>query len=147
MLDALRRPRDRFVVALMLIALGALVWRVLYILWMRDLDVGGDGADYLAASLLIADGRGFINPLSLMFFGQEVQDAIHPPAWTLTLTGSSLLGVRSQLRHQLLSAVLGTATVVMIGLAGREALLNDGRETREGSDAPRNIESGAASHR
>lgn len=121
MLDALRRPRDRFTVALLLIALGALAWRILYVFWMRDLEVTGDGFHYHTASLLISDGHGFVNPLNRAFFGQEVQDAIHPPAWTLTLTASSLLGGRSYLTHQLISVVIGTATVVMTGLAGREA--------------------------
>jgi 4-amino-4-deoxy-L-arabinose transferase-like glycosyltransferase len=118
---ALRRPRDRFWVGLLLIALVGLVVRVVYILWMHDVELTGDGYHYHLASQFIADGRGFINPLNMTWFGDKVQDAVHPPAWTLLLTGLSSLGVRSVLAHQLFAALVGTATVVMTGLAGREA--------------------------
>jgi 4-amino-4-deoxy-L-arabinose transferase-like glycosyltransferase len=113
--------RDRFVLALALIALAGLIWRVVYVVWMRDHALVGDGVHYHYAALYLSDGRGFINPITLALTGVEAQDAVHPPAWTLLLAGPSALGLRSFLTHQLLTTLVGAATIVMTGLAGRAA--------------------------
>jgi 4-amino-4-deoxy-L-arabinose transferase-like glycosyltransferase len=116
-----RTNRDRFAFALALIALVGLVWRVVYVVWMRDHSLVGDGVHYHFGALYLTDGRGFINPITLELTGVEAQDAVHPPAWTLLLAGPSALGLRSWLTHQLLATLVGTATIVMTGLAGRAA--------------------------
>jgi 4-amino-4-deoxy-L-arabinose transferase-like glycosyltransferase len=116
-----RWRRKRFVAALLLIALAGLAWRVVYVLLVRHRAVLGDGVHYHTAALYIADGLGFINPIVRGITGASVPDAVHPPAWTLSLAGPSALGMRSWLSHQLIACVVGCGTIVMTGLAGRAA--------------------------
>jgi 4-amino-4-deoxy-L-arabinose transferase-like glycosyltransferase len=115
-----RSSEGRFSVTLGVIALLGLTWRVAYVLWMRDGTVLGDGYTYHYGALDLVDGVGFYDPMS----GRAV--AGHPPAWTIVLAGPSALGLRSWFSHQLVACVIGTATVVMSGLAAREAF---GRRT------------------
>ncbi len=117
---AARRNR-RFLVLLGAITLGALVLRIVYVLWQRDTIVWSDGLHYHDGANYLADGRGFINPISVRFSGVVAQDAVHPPLWELVLSVPSRLGLRTYLEHQLTACLVGTATVFMTGLAGREA--------------------------
>jgi 4-amino-4-deoxy-L-arabinose transferase-like glycosyltransferase len=114
-----RRNRRFFVILLAICAVG-FVARVAYLLWMRDLPVLSDGIHYHLGALGVADGHGFVNPLMAVFGGPDVQDAVHPPGWELVLAGASVLGLRSYLSHQLVAAAVGTGTIFMTGLAGRE---------------------------
>jgi 4-amino-4-deoxy-L-arabinose transferase-like glycosyltransferase len=115
-----RSVERRFGVALGGIALLGLAWRVAYVLWMRNGTVLGDGYTYHYGALDLVDGVGFYDPTT----GRAV--AGHPPAWTIVLAGPSALGLRSWFSHQLVACVIGTATIVMSGLAAREAF---GRRT------------------
>ena len=120
-MPSLTPERDRrFVVALALITAVGLAWRIAYVLWIRDVQVLSDGIHYHLGANYLADGRGWVNPLSLAFSGQEVPDAVHPPGWESVLAVASFLGVRTYLGHQLV-ACLVAGTIVMTGLAGREA--------------------------
>lgn len=103
------------------ITLAALAWRIAYVLWQRDTIVWSDGLHYHQGANFLADGRGFINPIGVMFGGPVEPDAVHPPLWELILTVPSLLGLRTYLWHQLTACLVGAATVFMTGLAGREA--------------------------
>jgi 4-amino-4-deoxy-L-arabinose transferase-like glycosyltransferase len=111
---------DSFLVALGLIALAALIARVTYVLLTRG-EPASDGIHYHRGALQLVDGLGFINPLSRRLSGEVVQDAVHPPAWTVVLAAPSALGLRSVLSHQIFACLIGTGTVVMTGLAGRAA--------------------------
>jgi 4-amino-4-deoxy-L-arabinose transferase-like glycosyltransferase len=111
----------RFTYALALIALGALVLRVVYLIVVRDRLVLSDGFHYHQGALWLADGRGFINPLAFVSYGATVPDAVHPPAWESLLAAVSLVGVRSVFSHQIVAALVGTGAVVTVGLTGREA--------------------------
>jgi 4-amino-4-deoxy-L-arabinose transferase-like glycosyltransferase len=113
--------RDRFAVGLALIALAGLVGRVIYVVCMRDRSVLGDGPFYHYSANLLVDGYAFVNPHALLTTGVEVPYAGHPPAWTLVLAGPSAVGLDSYLSHQLVACVVGTATIIMTGLAGRVA--------------------------
>lgn len=117
------RRRDRFGIVLAVIALLGLVGRVAYVIWMRDHLAALDGLHYHYRALAIGDGRGFVNPLVQMLSGapKAPPDASNPPGWPLVLAGPSALGVRSVLSHQLVSCVVGAATIVMTGVAGRAA--------------------------
>ena len=44
---------------------------------------------------------------------------LHPPVWTLILTGWAALGEHSEFRQQILAACIGTCTVALVGVAGR----------------------------
>jgi hypothetical protein len=112
---------DRFRLALLLMAAAGLVARVAYVVLMRDRGIPGDGRHYHWASLYLVDGLGFISPITRALTGEHIQDAIHPPGWTVVLAGSSAIGLRSYLSHQLVACTIGTVTIVMTGLAGRAA--------------------------
>lgn len=113
--------RRSFRVGLALIAAAGLAWRVVYANALRDDPVLGDGVHYDQASRLLAEGRGFLNPLVLSFTGVESQDAKHPPLWTIVLWAGNHVGLDSTFSHQLVAVAVGVATVVMVGLAGRAA--------------------------
>lgn len=109
------RWKGRFTLALVLITLAGLALRVVYVVWMRNRTVLGDGVAYHQVALDLVDGVGFYIPRT----GHAHAD--HPPAWPLVLAGPSVLGLRSWLSHQLFTCMVGTATIVMTGLAGRAA--------------------------
>jgi 4-amino-4-deoxy-L-arabinose transferase-like glycosyltransferase len=116
------RARDRrFVIGLAIIAAVGLAWRIAYVIWQRDVPVLSDGIHYHLGANYLADGDGYVNPLSMAFTGERIPDAVHPPGWEAVLGVFSFLGVRTYLGHQIVACVVGAATVVMTGLAGREA--------------------------
>lgn len=96
-----------------------LVVRVAFALDQGRAEPGGDAYYFHHQANLLADGKGFINPL--VFFAQGVERAAadHPPLYSTYLALWSLLGVDTPLGHRLASALLGTATVVLVGLAAR----------------------------
>jgi 4-amino-4-deoxy-L-arabinose transferase-like glycosyltransferase len=121
-LEALRRRENRFWVLLLLVTGAALAWRLVYVVWMRHIDLTGDGFHYHFASVYLTDGKGFVNPLVVDPLGNPTEDALHPPAWTLLLAGANELGMSSIYLHQIVACLVGAATVFMTGLAGREAV-------------------------
>lgn len=114
---------------LSVIAVGALVVRVGAVLtdWRKNQRVGiTDEFFYHAGANLLAEGRGLINPF-LWAFGQHWEfgaisepTALHPPLFTLVLSGASLLGIDTTLGHRLVNVLLGVALVAAIGLLARE---------------------------
>ncbi len=110
-----------FWVLLLVIAAGALWLRLDYIWTARDgKALGGDALYYHATANLVAEGRGFVNPFTYVFTGRLEQSAEHPPLYSLYLAAFSWLGFTSVHDHLVASALLGVATVVIGGLAGRE---------------------------
>jgi hypothetical protein len=110
----------RFAWALTAVAALALAVRLTYILVeRRDFEPGGDALFYHLGANLLVDGKGFISPL-LYQLGREVPAAEHPPLYTLYLAVPSMLGMTSVLTHLVWSALLGTGTVVAVGVLGRE---------------------------
>lgn len=108
----------RFGWALAGIALVGFGVRLTFILTTRQyVDFGGDAGFYHLGANLLADGKGFISPF---FPHQARQAADHPPLYIVWLTIPSLLGLRTVLAHLVWSAVLGTGTIALIGLTGRE---------------------------
>lgn len=102
------------------IALVGLVIRVAYILLeRRGLPVGGDAFAYHEGANLLADGHGFIEPYSFFGSGAVVESADHPPLYTIYLAAFSLVGLTQATSHMLASALLGTATITVVGLVGR----------------------------
>ena len=136
---------DAFRRRLLLITLGGLVLRILYVLLVERGDpLTGDAIYYHEAANLFADGKGFIEPYRYLYgggqdclfvadcseiernaaaalpVGHEEPTAGHPPLWVLVMAVPSLLGFTSVLSHQLFSAVIGAFGVVALGLLGRE---------------------------
>ena len=99
---------------LALIAGAGLFLRVFVVLHSQSFLVGGDGFGYGIGANLFAQGHLFVEP-----FSPARPSAYHPPAWTLLLGIVALLGGHSWIQQQLVACTIGTATVVVIGLAGR----------------------------
>jgi 4-amino-4-deoxy-L-arabinose transferase-like glycosyltransferase len=113
-----RAPRW-FPWALAAVALGAFVLRVVYVLVeRRDFEPVGDAYFYHHSANLLADGEGFVSPFYFPELHREAAE--HPPLYVLYLAVPSLFGMQSVLAHVLWSCVIGTATVVLVGLVGRE---------------------------
>jgi 4-amino-4-deoxy-L-arabinose transferase-like glycosyltransferase len=110
-----RRPRSwlGFYPLLTVIALGALIGRLAYDFALRHQFPAPDGLYYLIAARLNQHGRWFANP----FTGTPA--AFHPPLWTLVLTIPPFLGAKSTLYTQDFASLIGVATVVAVGFAGR----------------------------
>jgi hypothetical protein len=111
--------RARFPRLLVVITAGGAVLRLGY-LWLFDYTtVSGDSNYFHYGALFLVDGLGFVDPVALIFTGIEAPGAGHPPGWTVALALPSFLGFRSIVEHQVFACLLGTATVAMVGLAGR----------------------------
>jgi 4-amino-4-deoxy-L-arabinose transferase-like glycosyltransferase len=102
----------------LLAALGLAV-RVGYVLGWRLDEVAGDSVYYHQGANLLADGHGFILPQRFLLTGQQLPGADHPPGYLVVLALGSIVGLRSFLDHQLLSCLLGTATVIALGWTTR----------------------------
>ena len=98
---------------LALIAAGALGLRVLAAFLTNDRPVQGDAQVFDLVSRHVAAGEGFRQAF------RDLPTAEHAPGWEIVLAGANLLGADSILSHRLLGALLGTGTVVLIGLLGR----------------------------
>lgn len=116
--------RWSFARALAAISGLGLAVRVGYVLVFRrdDVPLPNDAAFFGEGADLLASGYGFIQPHVLDIKGTVEQAADHPPLYLLWLTIASLLDPArntSEVTHMLWSCVLGAATVVLCGLAGR----------------------------
>lgn len=103
-------------------AIGAVV-RIVYVLVFRaDVPLGGgDAYAYSAGADLLAAGRGFVEPLSVLS-GHPAGTANHPPLYMLWLTVASVVDpghTTSPTVHMLWSCVPGVGTVLLCGLIGR----------------------------
>ncbi len=93
--------------------------RLAHVIGQRHDEVGGDAYYFHNQANLLADGHGYINPLVHAYSGIERAAADHPPLYSTYLAVWSFLGVRSPFGHMIASALLGTATVVLVAAAGR----------------------------
>jgi hypothetical protein len=120
--DAAAPRRISFGVALAIVAGLGLVARIVYVLLARDQHIFVDALGYHYRALLLADGHGLVLPAQqVLGIGGNPPDAQNPPMWSVVLALFARLGVRSILSQQLVSCCIGAATIVMTGLAGREA--------------------------
>lgn len=98
---------------------AGLLLRVLYtVLATDDVQGLGDYQFFHGVANAMADGHGFANPF-LLGRGEVRPSALHPPLWPLLLSGSSTLGLDSELAHKLVGTLVGTGAVAVIGLLGR----------------------------
>jgi len=84
-----------------------------------EVGVVGDAIFYHRGANLLADGKGLINTIYFDKYGTIHQDG-HPPLYIFWLTIPSLLGLTSTTAHVLWTLVIGAATIVVVGYAGRE---------------------------
>jgi hypothetical protein len=118
----------RFLTRLGLVTAAAGVWRIVYVVAVADPRTPrlalSDETFYHQQARLVADGWGFVNPFG--FYApagsaahRVFETAVHPPAYTVFLAIPAKLGIDSVLSQRILTALLGTATVFLLGLLGR----------------------------
>lgn len=112
------RQFTRLVVAVTLFAL-VIRWVYLSNVGADQVDFG-DALHYHELANLLADGKGFLEPIVYTTTGVEMPAASHPPLWPIVLGVSSLLGGRSFFAHQVVGVLIGTATIPLVALTGRE---------------------------
>ena len=114
-------PRFRdFAVRLALIVAGGAVLRVLYTVLLAPWPPGipDDQIYFHLMPELLADGRGFIQPLFAQL-GQSRPTAAHPPFYSIVLAVPAELGLTGQLAQRLLGTLFGCGTIVLTALIAR----------------------------
>ncbi|MEM8705064.1 MAG: glycosyltransferase family 39 protein [Actinomycetota bacterium] len=76
----------------------------------------GDAETYRLLSGLLADGEGYIRPREFLFEGERIATAEFPPLWPMLLALLDLVGFDGASEQRALGALLGGATVVVVGL-------------------------------
>jgi 4-amino-4-deoxy-L-arabinose transferase-like glycosyltransferase len=111
-----------------LTALG-LVVRILNVLWWRPTTdvpgyrgyhLWGDSIYYHYQANALAKGYWFVDPLPWLIHGSDIPGAGHPPLYTTYLALWSSIGLDGVTAHRLASSMLGTATIVVVGLFVRK---------------------------
>jgi Dolichyl-phosphate-mannose-protein mannosyltransferase len=116
-----RSPRQRsFLIALVVIAVGALAVRIGFVLVVNPtLPDPGDATAYHLLADNLADGRGYIRPFDFRLLHVERPTAEYPPLFPALLAVPSFLGAKSVDAQRIFLCFVGTGTVVLIGLLGR----------------------------
>jgi 4-amino-4-deoxy-L-arabinose transferase-like glycosyltransferase len=118
----------RFLTRLILITAGAAAWRVYYIVGPVLSRIPRLGIDdeffYSAQARLVADGKGFLNPFGYFApIGSGAHrifaTAVHPPLYTVYLAIPAKLGLSTPAEQRVFTALLGVATVFLIGILAR----------------------------
>lgn len=111
----------RFAGRLALLAATALAVRMAAVeRWYRELPLGfTDNFFYSVQADFLADGKGYSDPFHWQRTGQLIASADHPPLYSTYLAVFSFLGLDGATYHRLASCLLGTATVVVVGLVAR----------------------------
>jgi 4-amino-4-deoxy-L-arabinose transferase-like glycosyltransferase len=114
-------PSRRFASWLAGIAVVALAVRVAFVLVRQSGVVltTGDAYWYHFQAQLVADGRGFLHPFDYFVDGVVAPGADHPPGFVLILALLDVLGVSTPQGQRLVMCLVGTVTVVLVGLLGR----------------------------
>ena len=118
-----RAPLSRarlFTVGLLVIAGAALLVRVLFVV-VADPTVPrvGDASAYHLLANNLADGRGYIRPFDFELLERVRPTAEYPPLFPALVSIVSFVGVKSVEGQRLAMTLVGTGTVVAIGLLGR----------------------------
>ena len=105
---------------LAVIGTAALALRVVFVVHQRwNLPLKGDAWFYHWQASLLNSGHGFISPSAFYMLGITRESADHPPLFTLYLTALDWVGLRSPRGQLLTLSLMGTATVVILGLVAR----------------------------
>ncbi|HUF85541.1 MAG TPA: glycosyltransferase family 39 protein [Acidimicrobiia bacterium] len=110
----------RFPFLLGAIAVGALVVRIAFVV-IVDPTVPrvGDASAYHLLANNLADGRGYIRPFDFAVLERVRPTAEYPPLFPALLSVVSFVGVKSVEGQRLAMTLVGTGTVVVVGLLGR----------------------------
>ncbi len=110
----------RFAVRLAAVAVGALAMRVGYVLALgHRIAFGLDALWYELVAGTIASGDGYVDPATFYRTGVAVPTAFRPPLYPgfLAVVSEGFGGTRTT--FQVAGCLLGTLTVVLVGLLGR----------------------------
>lgn len=81
--------------------------------------LSGDAKWYHLQARLVADGQGFLHPFLFYDEGWRVPGADHPPGFVVLLAALDRLGIDTPQGQRLVMCLLGTLSVMVIGLLGR----------------------------
>jgi 4-amino-4-deoxy-L-arabinose transferase-like glycosyltransferase len=116
----------RFWIGLSAITAVALAWRVFYVIHEQGrILLNGDAFYYHWQSILVSQGKGFIDPGQYELWGRVTPSAGHPPAYILYLAAVSKFIGTSELTHRLASTLLGAGAVFMLGILARRIFGSD----------------------
>ena len=93
--------------------------RIASVLGRPHLAPAGDPYQYWGQANLLAEGKGYIEPLQYAVFHKQVPTAKLPPLYTLLLTLCSLVGFKSFFAHRIWSAILNSFGVLTAAALGR----------------------------
>ena len=93
------------------------LWRVAALLTIApERTDGGDPLFYHTTANMLAQGKGFSEPLNWIAYGKEIPSAVHGPLYPVVLSISSRLGGTTYFDHKMLSCIIGAALVLVVGL-------------------------------
>src|SRR3954453_14701066 len=111
---AIRGPGPGFALWLAAIAAGGLAVRLVYVLVLTPHLRGlGDATYYHELANRLGGGAGFGAP------GKGTPPTLPPPLFPLLLALPSWLGLDSYTAHRLVVCLIGTGTIVAVGLVAR----------------------------
>jgi len=117
--DTKPQPARSPVKGLSWLAGGALVVRLLYIFqYGRHLRLGWDATWYTGIGDSISAGRGYSVTCPVISSCVVRQTALFPPVLPTFYAAANKVGVSSELGRELLMALIGTATVFLVGWLG-----------------------------
>ena len=112
----------RFLARLGVIVVGGAIWRIWYVVGPvmdRIPKLGlSDEFFYSRQARLLADGLGFANPF-LYFFRDETAPPAPPTSLLRGLSVPAWFGIDTPQQQRVIGALLGAATVALVGLLGR----------------------------
>ncbi len=80
---------------------------------------GGDPLFYHTTANMLAEGKGFLEPLNWIAHGKQIASALHGPMYPMVLSLTSRFGGSNYFDHKMLSLVIGACTVMIVGVIAR----------------------------
>jgi len=95
--------------------------RVAFVLFVQSgiTQLQGDAGWYHFQARLVSEGKGFLNPIYYFGNGESVPGADHPPGFVLILAALDTIGIDSPQGQRLVMCLVGTVSILVIGLLGR----------------------------
>ena len=93
---------------------GAFAWRVVTLFTVApERTDGGDPLFYHTTANVLAQGRGYIEPLNWIAYGHRLPSALHGPLFPSYLAFFARLGGTTYLDNKLASCIIGAGTVLL----------------------------------
>jgi 4-amino-4-deoxy-L-arabinose transferase-like glycosyltransferase len=113
-------PRRPFATRLAAVAGVGLAIRLVYALGvMGGREVTGDGREFHFLANVLATTGKYLQPFMYIGLHRSIPTTEKPPLYPAVLAIPSALGLDSYAAHRVLSCLLGTSAIVLIGLLGR----------------------------